>query len=104
VGAARFGYLGLRSRLDRKGARLATYLQDRLDARLALVDGLQERGLMTGRAFLAWFYRKAPIERFLLNPLYLTYTVTHAGMLGLRNLTVDWVLTCLPLRSLRRST
>jgi glycosyltransferase involved in cell wall biosynthesis len=104
VGAARFGYLGLRSRLDRKGARLATYLQDRLDARLALVDGLQERGLMSGRAFLAWFYRKAPLERFLLNPLYLAYTVTHVGVLGLRNLTVDWVLTCLPLRSSRRSS
>jgi glycosyltransferase involved in cell wall biosynthesis len=104
VGVARFGYVGLRSRLDRKGARLATYLQDRLGARLALVEGLQERGLMSGRAFLAWFYRKAPLERFLLSPLYLAYTVTHAGVLGFRNLAVDWVLTCLPLRSSRSST
>ena len=99
VGAARFGYAGLRSRLDRRGAQLGTYLQDRLGARLALIDGLQERGLMSRRAFLAWFYRRTPLMRFLLNLVYLAYTATHAGMLGFRNLVVDWVLTCLPLSS-----
>lgn len=103
VGAARFGYLGLRSRLDRKGVPLGTYLQGRLDARLALIDSLQERGLMSGRAFLAWFYRRAPVVRFLLNPAYLIYTVTHASSLGFRNLVVDWVLTCLPLGSSSRT-
>jgi len=102
VGVARFGYGGLRSRLDRRGARLSTYLQERLDARLALIDGLQERGLMTGRSFLAWFYSRTPFVRFLLNPGYLVYTATHAGVLGFRNLAVDWALTCLPLDSSSR--
>ena len=96
IGAAHFGYPGLRSRLDRKGTTLGTYLQERLDARLALINGLQERGLNCGSAFLTWFYRKSPIVRFLLNPAYLVYTATHAGVLGFRNLVVDWVLTCLP--------
>jgi glycosyltransferase involved in cell wall biosynthesis len=103
VGAASFGYRGLRSRLDRRGMSLCTYLQDRLGARLALIDGLQERGLMNARAFLAWFYHRASFVRFLLNPAYLVYTATHAGVLGFRNLAVDWVLTCLPLGSSRRS-
>jgi glycosyltransferase involved in cell wall biosynthesis len=102
VGAARFGYRGLRSRLDRGGTMLGTYLQDRLDARLALIDGLQERGLMSGRCFLVWFYRRAPLVRFLLNPAYLVYAATHASVLGFRNLTVDWILTCLPLGSSRK--
>jgi glycosyltransferase involved in cell wall biosynthesis len=102
VGATRFGYRGLHSRLDRKGVPMGTYLQDRLDARLALIDGLQERGLMSSRAFLAWFYRKAPLMRFLLNPAYLVYTTTHATVLGFRNLAVDWFLTCLPLGSSRK--
>jgi glycosyltransferase involved in cell wall biosynthesis len=99
VGAARFGYRGLRSRLERRGTRLGTYLQERLDARSALIDGLQERGLMSAQAFLAWFYRRTPAVRFLLNPAYLVYTATHAGVLGFRNLAVDWALTCLPLGS-----
>ena len=99
VGAARFGYVGLLSRLDRRGARLGTYLQERLDARLALIDGLQERGLMSGHWFLAWYCRRTPIVRFLLNSTYLFYTAAHAGVLGFRNLVVDWVLTCLPLGS-----
>ncbi len=99
VGAARFGYPGLRDRLDHKGTTLGTYLRGRLDARLALIDGLQERGLMSRRSFLAWYYRRTPIVRFLLNPAYLVYTTTHAGALGFRNLVVDWVLTCLPLGS-----
>lgn len=102
VGAARFGYRGLRSRLDREGTMLGTYLQDRLDARLALIDGLQERGLMSGRCFLVWFYRRTPLVRFLLNPAYLVYAATHASVLGFRNLAVDWILTCLPLGSSRR--
>jgi glycosyltransferase involved in cell wall biosynthesis len=102
IGAARFGYLGLRSRLDRRGTTLGTYLRDRLDARLALIDGLQERGMMSGRSFLEWFYRRIPVVRFLLNPAYLVYTVAHAGVLGPRNLAVDWVLTCLPLASSSR--
>jgi glycosyltransferase involved in cell wall biosynthesis len=102
VGAACFGYRGLRSRLDRGGTMLGTYLQDRLDARLALIDGLQERGLMSGRCFLVWFYRRTPLVRFLLNPTYLVYTATHAAVLGFRNLAVDWVLTCLPLGSSHR--
>ena len=97
VGAAQFGYFGLRSRLDHKGKRLGMYLQDRLDARLALIEGLQERNLMSRHAFLGWFYRRSPIVRFLLNPAYLVYTSTHASVLGFRNITVDWVLTCLPL-------
>jgi len=101
MGAASFGYRGLRSRLDRRGARLGTYLQERLDARLALIDGLQERGLMSDHAFLAWFYRRAPLVRFLLNPAYLVYTATHAAVLGFRNLAVDWFLTCLPLGAFR---
>jgi glycosyltransferase involved in cell wall biosynthesis len=99
VGAARFGYVGLRSRLDRRSARLDTYLRERLEARLALIDGLQERGLMSANAFLAWFYHRASFVRFLLNPAYLVYTVTHAHVLGFRNLVVDWTLTCLPLGS-----
>jgi len=99
VGAARFGYTGLRSRLDHRGTTLGTYLRDRLDARLALIDGLQERGLMSRRSFLAWYYRRTPIVRFLLNPAYLFYTSTHASVLGFRNLAVDWILTCLPLGS-----
>jgi len=102
VGAARFGYRGLRSRLDREGTMLGTYLQDRLDARLALIDGLQEHGLMSGRCFLVWFYRRTPLVRFLLNPAYLVYAATHASVLGFRNLAVDWILTCLPLGSSRR--
>ncbi len=102
VGAARFGYRGLRSRLDRRGTRLGTYLRDRLDARLALIDGLQERGLMSRRAFLAWFYRRARLVRFLLSPAYVVYTATHAGVLGFGNLAVDWALTCLPLGSFSR--
>ena len=81
---------------------LGTYLQDRLDARLALIDGLQERELMSGRCFLAWFYRRTPLVRFLLNLVYLVYAATHAGVLGFRNLVVDWFLTCLPLGSSRR--
>lgn len=99
VGAARFGYVGLRSRLDHSDTTLGTYLRDRLDARLALIDGLQERGLMSGRSFLAWYYRRTPIVRFLLGSAYLLYTAMHAGVLGFRNLVVDWVLTCLPLGS-----
>lgn len=102
VGAARFGYRGLRLRLDRGGTMLGTYLQDRLDARLALIDGLQERGLMSGRCFLIWFYRRTPLVRFLLNPAYLVYAATHASVLAFRNLVVDWILTCLPLGSSRR--
>jgi glycosyltransferase involved in cell wall biosynthesis len=102
VGAARFGYRGLRSRLDRGGTILGTYLQDRLDARLALIDGLQERGLMSRQSFLTWFYRRTPLVRFLLNPAYLVCSVTHAGVLGPRNLAVDWFLTCLPLGSSRK--
>jgi len=103
VGAVRFGYRGLRSRLDRRSTRLNTYLQDRLDGRLALIDGLQERGLMSRHAFLAWFYRQTSIVRFVLNPVYLVYTATHAGVVGFRNLAVDWVLTCLPLGSFSRT-
>jgi glycosyltransferase involved in cell wall biosynthesis len=102
VGVARFGYRGLRSRLDHRGTRLGTYLQDRLDARLSLIDSLQERQLMSAHAFLAWFYRKPSFVRFLLNPVYPVYTATHAGVLGFRNLAVDWVLTCLPLSSPHR--
>jgi len=102
VGAALFGYRGLRSRLDRRGTTLGIYLQDRLDARLALIDGLQERGLMSGRCFLVWFYRRTPLVRFLLNLVYLFYTATHAGVLGFRNLAVDWILTCLPLGTSRK--
>jgi glycosyltransferase involved in cell wall biosynthesis len=96
IGVARFGYLGLRSRLDRRGTTLGTHLRDRLDARLALIDGLRERGMMSGRSFLEWFYRRTPVVRFLLNPAYLAYTATHASVLGVRNIAVDWVLTCLP--------
>ena len=99
IGAARFGYLGLRSRLDHSETRLGAYLRGRLDVRLALIDGLQERGLMSRKCFLAWFYRRAPLVRFLLNLVYLVYTATHAGVLGPLNLVVDWVLTCLPLGS-----
>ena len=102
VGAARFGYRGLRSRLDRGGTMLGTYLRDRLDARLALIDGLQERGLMSRQSFLTWFYRRTPLVRFLLNLVYLFYTATHARVLGFRNLVVDWFLTCLPLGSSRK--
>lgn len=103
IGAVRFGYRGLRSWLDRKGTRLSTYLQDRLDGRLALIDGLQGRGLMSRHAFLAWFYRQTPIVRFVLNPVYLVYTATHAGVVGFRSLAVDWMLTCLPLGSSSRT-
>src|SRR5450759_263452 len=53
IGAVPFGYRGLRSMLDRKGTKLSTYLQDRVDGRLALIEGLQSRGLMSKRAFLA---------------------------------------------------
>jgi|SRR5450756_322560 len=102
IGAVRFGYRGLRSMLDRKGTRLRTYLQDRLDGRLALIDGLQGRGLMSKHAFLAWFYRQKSIVRFVLNPVYLVYTATHAGVVGFRSLAVDWMLTCLPLGSSKR--
>lgn len=102
VGAARFGYRDLRSRLDRGGTMLGTYLQDRLDARLALIDGLQECELMSGQSFLTWFYRRTPLVRFLLNLVYLFYTATHAGVLGFRNLAVDWILTCLPLGTSRK--
>jgi len=63
---------------------------------------LQERGLMSGRCFLVWFYRRTPLVRFLLNPAYLVYTATHAGVLGFRNLAVDWFLTCFPLGSSRK--
>ena len=90
VGAARFGYLGLRSWLDRRGARLGTYLQ--------------ERELMSRHAFLGWFYRRASFVRFLLNPAYLVYTATHAGVLGFRNLAVDWILTCTPVWVLHTKT
>jgi len=103
IGAVRFGYRGLRSMLDRKGTKLSTYLQDRVDGRLALIEGLQSRGLMSKRAFLAWFYHQTSIMRFVLNPVYLVYTVTHAGMIGFRSLAVDWVLTCLPLGSSSRT-
>jgi glycosyltransferase involved in cell wall biosynthesis len=103
VGAAHFGYGGLRSRLGRKGTTLGTYLKDRLDARMALIDGLQERGLMSRKCFLAWFIRRTPIVRFLLGPAYLVYVATHAGVLGSRNLVVDWALTCLPLGSSSRT-
>ena len=99
VGAARFGYIGLRSRLHHRGIRLSAYVQDRLDTRLALIDGLQKRGLMRRRSFLAWFYHKTYLVRFLLNPAYLVYTTTHARVLGFRSIAVDWLLTCLPLRS-----
>lgn len=103
IGAARFGYRGLRSRLDRNGAALGTYLQERLDARLALMGGLQERGLTGRLAFLGWFYSRSPIVRFLLHPVYLAYIATHASVLGFRNITVDWALTCLPLGSSSRT-
>jgi len=102
IGAVRFGYRGLRSMLDRKGTRLRTYLQDRLDGRLALIDGLQGRGLMSKHAFLAWFYRQKSIVRFVLNPVYLVYTAMHAGVVGVRSLAVDWMLTCLLLGSSKR--
>jgi len=97
VGVTRFGYRTLRSRLDHKAMTFGMYLQWRIDIRLALVNGLQERGLMSGHSFLAWFYRAAPLVRFLLNPVYLAYVVSHAGALGPRNLAVNWILTCLPL-------
>ena len=99
IGAVHFRYRGLRSRLDYKGTTLGKYLRDRLDARLALINGLQERGLMSRRSFHAWYYRRTPIVRFLLNPAYIVYTATHAGVLGFRNLSVDWILTCLPVRA-----
>lgn len=99
VGAVRFGCHGLRLLLNGRGAGLGAYLQRRLDARLALIDGLRKRGLMTGHSFLAWFYGRTPFVRFLLNPAYLVYTVTHAHVLASLNLAVDWVLTCLPLGS-----
>jgi len=102
VGAAHFGYRGLRSRLDHRGATLGTYVQERLDARLTLINGLQERGLMSRRSFLAWYYRRTQFVCFLLSPAYIVYTVTHAGVLGFRNLVADWVLTCLPVGSSRR--
>jgi glycosyltransferase involved in cell wall biosynthesis len=102
VGAAPFGYRGLRSRLGRREASLGSYLDERLAARLLLIDSLQELGLMGGHAFLAWFYRRAPLVRFLLGPAYLFYTATHAGVLGFRNLVVDWTLTCTQVRGFHR--
>jgi glycosyltransferase involved in cell wall biosynthesis len=97
IGAAQFGYRGLQARLDRRGVPLGAYLRDRLASRLALIDSLQERQLVGRRCFLAWFYRRSLLLRFLLNPVYLAYTVTHAGVLGFRNLAVDWLLTCAPI-------
>lgn len=101
IGAVRFGYVSLRSRLGRLGMTLAAYVQLRLDGRLALIESLQKRRLVSSRFFLAWFYRRASLVRFLLNPAYLIYTVTHASVLGLRTIAVDWVLMCLPLGSSR---
>lgn len=97
VGAVRFGARGLVSRLTQSHTSFPAYLQRRLSVRLSLLSGLQTRGLMTGRCFLSWYYRLPALMRFVLNPTYLTYTVIRAPVLGLRNLVVDWALTCMPL-------
>lgn len=97
VGVVPFGARGLGSRLARSHVSLPGYLQRRLSVRLALLAGLQARGLMTRRCFLSWYYSLPALTRFVLNPMYLCYTIVRAPELGLRNLLVDWVLTCMPL-------
>jgi rhamnosyltransferase len=105
IGAAQFGYRGLHTRLAHADKALGAYLVERIEVRCALIAGLQDRGLLTGPCFLSWFYHQCSPIRFLLNPVYLAYTTTHASVLGFRNLVVDWVLTCAPIavRSPRRS-
>lgn len=102
IGAVPFGYHGLRSRLGRREASLGSYLDERLAARLLLIDSLQERRLMNAQSFLVWFYHRPSLVRFLLSPIYLAYTATHARLLGSRNLVVDWILTCMPVLGPRR--
>jgi len=95
IGASEFGVKGLRARLGRRHVSVSSYLHERLSARLVLIDALQERHL-TYLPFLSWFYCQSSLVRFLLNPAYLVYTATHAGVLGFRNLAADWTLTCVP--------
>jgi glycosyltransferase involved in cell wall biosynthesis len=106
MGAAELSLATFRRRQSRAGGSLRDYLDARVRCRRVMVDALRTRGPNTQVSFLSWFYRQSSLLRFLLNPVYLAYTTTHASVLGFRNLVVDWVLTCAPIavRSPRRST
>ena len=95
-------YSGLWRRLVRRELRLSDFLEERLSARRALIAGLQERKLIHTRFFLAWFYRRSSSLRFLLSPIYLAYTTVHASALGIRNLAIDCILTCVPIGPVHR--
>jgi glycosyltransferase involved in cell wall biosynthesis len=94
-------YGNLWTRVARSGQRLGVYLDDRLAARCALISGLRTHNVSGRYVFLSWFYRQPALLRFIINPAYLAYTATHASALGIRNLVVDWIVTCAPVPALR---
>jgi hypothetical protein len=96
LGASTLSLDTLRRRQSRQGGSLSQYLNGRIQSRLAMVTALRALGMEREPRFLSWFYRRTGAVRFLMAPLYVVYALSHAGILGVRALGVDVVLSCWP--------
>ncbi|MBA4365779.1 MAG: hypothetical protein C0398_07285 [Coprothermobacter sp.] len=96
LGASALSLSSLRRRQSRQGGSLSQYLDGRIQSRLAMVMALRAMGIDREPRFLSWFYRRTGAVRFVVAPVYFIYALTHAGILGVRALGVDLMLSCWP--------
>jgi hypothetical protein len=101
LGASTLSLSTFRRRQSRQGGSLSRYLNGRIQSRLVMVTALRALGMDRAPRFLSWFYRRNGAVRFLVAPVYSIYALTHAGILGVRALGVDLVLSCWPVSGTR---
>ena len=97
VGTLASGVRGLRTNLARhRTGRVADYLVTRLDERLALLDGLADRGPLVRRlGFLRWFYSAGRFPKLALLPGYVGLMATYGRKARPMNLLFDLPCTLL---------
>ena len=76
---------------------LFRYSHRRLQERIALIDGLLDRGLQTDTLrVLRSYYSSGPMRRLARLPQYLRILRRRCDVLGLRNMITDIILTLTP--------
>ncbi len=97
-GASPYSFKGMRARIRRHAAgSVFRYSHKRLQERLALIDGLLERGLQSETLrLLRSYYSASTAQRIARLPQYLGVLRRRCDSLGLKNMITDIALTLVP--------
>lgn len=99
AGGLPFSVTGLMQRIKKDSdGFLLNYFSLRLSKRINLIDGLEEKGVLTpDLIFVRDYYRSSLAKKLLLSPRYLKIIRKSTGTVGVKNIIIDFGLSLFPL-------